>query len=80
MRIDPMHPERQRPLIDEWLRVHRALVAAEAAFTDLAMQAAAGDLPLDELSRERVSLMRLRSHCTEVYERAFPSGVAGSGA
>jgi hypothetical protein len=67
--------QEQRALIEDWLRVHRTLMAAEAAFTELAMQAAAGELPLEELNRERTSLMQLRAECTSVYESAFPRGV-----
>ena len=42
-----------RSRIDEWLRVHRELMDKEAAFTDLAMRAAAGSVTPEELDAER---------------------------
>jgi hypothetical protein len=73
-----MKPEQgQRERVEEWLRVHRAVLGAEAAFTELAMQAAAGELSVEELNRQRTSLMQLRARCNAVYEEAFPSGAAG---
>jgi hypothetical protein len=69
--------QQQRALIDEWLRVHRGLMAAETAFTELAMQAAAGEVSVEDLNRERTSLMQLRAKCTAAYEKAFPSGTVG---
>ena len=66
--------QHQRARVEEWLRVHRTLITAEAAFTELAIQTAAGQLPVEELNRERAALMQLRAKCTAVYEKAFPSG------
>lgn len=59
--------------VQEWIRVHRLLIEKEAAFTDIALKAAAGQLPLEELYRERELLMEMRDFCKVVYDRAFPS-------
>jgi hypothetical protein len=58
--------------VEEWIRVHRLLMEKEASFTDLALRAASGSVPLEELDAERQELMRLRAQCTSVYEKAFP--------
>jgi hypothetical protein len=58
--------------VDEWLRVHRVLMEKEAAFTDLAIRAATGEVSPEDLDRERSALMGLRELCTAVYEKAFP--------
>jgi hypothetical protein len=58
--------------IVEWLRVHRLLMDKEAAFTELALRAADGSVPMHELEEERQALMGLRALCTSVYEKAFP--------
>lgn len=58
--------------VEDWLRVHRQLLASEAAFTDSAMRAAAGEITLEALAEERRQLMELRALCTAVYETAFP--------
>jgi len=58
--------------VEDWLRVHRALLEKEAAFTDLALQAASGQVSLEHLNEEREDLMALRARCTAAYEKAFP--------
>lgn len=58
--------------VEDWLRVHRALLEKEAAFTDLALLAASGQISLEHLNEEREDLMALRARCTAAYERAFP--------
>lgn len=58
--------------IQDWLAVHRELITREAAFTDLAIQAARGELPMEELDRRRAELVELRNRCAAVYDRAFP--------
>jgi hypothetical protein len=62
----------ERSLVDEWLRVHRALMVQEAEFTALALKAAEGGVPEDELDRERAKLLAMRELCNTVYSRAFP--------
>jgi hypothetical protein len=66
------HLTPQASRVEEWLRVHRLLMEKEAAFNEIALRAAAGELSLDELDRERNVLMGLRALCTSVYEQAFP--------
>jgi hypothetical protein len=61
-----------RKRVDEWLRVHRELMDKEAAFTELAVRAANGSVPVAELDEERKALMAMRALCTAVYEKAFP--------
>jgi hypothetical protein len=61
--------------VQEWIRVHRMLMEREATFTDLALRAAAGEVSLEELNRQREVLMGMRSLCTAVYEKAFPKPV-----
>lgn len=63
---------RNSKAVQDWLRVHRLLMDKEAAFTELAMQAAAGEIAIEVLDEERRALMTLRAHCTVVYEAAFP--------
>lgn len=63
--LEPSH-------VEDWLRVHRMLLDKEAAFTDLALRAAAGEITLEELDEHRDALMALRSLCAAVYEKAFP--------
>lgn len=58
--------------VQEWLRVHRMLVQQEAAFSEIAMRAAAGEISVDELHDARDLLMAMRSLCMAVYEKAFP--------
>ena len=58
--------------VQEWLRVHHALMEKEAAFTELAMRVAAGEASLATLDEGRRVLMGLRAHCTVLYESAFP--------
>jgi hypothetical protein len=58
--------------VEEWIRVHRLLMEKEASFTDLALQAAAGSVSIEELDEERQVLMALRAVCASVYEKAFP--------
>lgn len=61
-----------RSAVQEWLRVHRMLVQQEAAFSEIAMRAAAGEISVDELHDERDLLMAMRALCMAVYEKAFP--------
>lgn len=58
--------------VQEWLQVRRMLMDLEAAFTDLALKAAAGEVGLSQLGAERERLMQTRAACTAAYERAFP--------
>jgi hypothetical protein len=50
-------------------------VELETAFTDLAIRAVQGDVPPDQLQRERIHLITTRELCTAAYERAFPKSV-----
>jgi hypothetical protein len=61
--------------VQEWLQIHRQLVELETAFTDLAIRAVQGDVPPDQLQRERIHLITTRELCTAAYERAFPKSV-----
>jgi hypothetical protein len=45
----------------------------EAAFSDIAVRAAAGEISEQVLDQERHELMGLRALCTEVYAKAFPN-------
>jgi hypothetical protein len=65
-------PIAERTNVEEWLRVHRLLMEKEAAFTDLAIRAADGSIPLKQLDAERDALMALRELCTVAYAKAFP--------
>jgi hypothetical protein len=65
-------PHKPPTPVEDWLSVHRLLLEQEAAFTDLAIRAAAGEISLDELDEHREALMSLRAHCTAVYHKAFP--------
>jgi hypothetical protein len=60
--------------VDSWLQVHRRLLQQESAFTDLALRAAKGEVPLETLAAERAALMELRNECVAAYEKAFPAG------
>ena len=57
--------------VQDWLRVHRQLVALEAEFSDIAMRVAMGDLGTDELKKKRNEPVGMRELCTAVYEKAF---------
>lgn len=59
--------------VEDWLRVRRQLLAMEVVFTDLAMQAASGEVPEQSLQSERQVLEGMRELCTAAYRRAFPS-------
>lgn len=61
-----------RSLVDDWLRVHRQLMTQESEFTNLAMRAAQGEVPVEELDEARAKLLGLRELCNAVYARAFP--------
>ena len=63
---------RSLPDVENWIKVHRALMDMEAAFTDLALRAASGEVPIHELDAARNRLMATRELCTAAYERAFP--------
>ena len=58
--------------LEDWLRTHRELLALETAFTDLAIQAAMGEVPPDKLAQERTVLEATRELCSLAYRRAFP--------
>ena len=58
--------------VQDWLRVHRQLVQEEAAFSEVAMRAATGEIRLEELQEKRLQLMAMRELCAAVYEKAFP--------
>lgn len=64
--------------VRDWLTIHRELLEFETAFTDLAMQAARGELSMAELDSQRSRLLLLRELCTAAYQKAFP-GAAGAG-
>lgn len=59
-------------IVQEWLRVHRALLDREARFTTLALKAAEGELSLQQLQEERALLEAERDLCAAAYRRAFP--------
>lgn len=61
--------------VQDWLRIHRQLIEFESAFSDLAIRAARGELPLSELDEQRTLLEATRELCTAAYERAFPRAV-----
>jgi hypothetical protein len=64
--------------VEAWLQVHRELMEREAAFTDLALQAATGALAVAELEGERRKLMDLRTFCVSMYAKAFPKRASQS--
>lgn len=68
-----------RALIDEWIRVHRELMEQEAAFTDLALKAAQGEISTGQLDDARAKLLGMRELCNAVYGKAFPKA-RGTGA
>lgn len=59
--------------LNDWLQTHRELMRLEAAFTDLAIQAAMGDVPPEELAQQRAVLEGTRELCSAAYRRAFPN-------
>jgi hypothetical protein len=61
---------------DDWLRTHRELMALEMAFTDLALRAAVGEVPPEELAEKRAVLEGTRALCSVAYKRAFPERTA----
>jgi hypothetical protein len=58
--------------VQDWLRIHRQLVQEEAAFSEVAMRAATGEISMEELQEKRMHLMAMRELCASVYEKAFP--------
>lgn len=66
-----------RSLVDEWIRVHRELMEREADFTALAIRAAQGDVPEEELDDARARLLGMRELCNAVFGRAFPNATGG---
>lgn len=58
--------------IQDWLRIHKTLVDAELAFTEVALKAAAGEVSAAELATRREQLVSLRLLCAAIYEKAFP--------
>lgn len=60
-------------LVDDWIRVHRELMAKESQFTDLAIRAAHGEIPVEQLDEARAVLLGLRELCNAVYIKAFPN-------
>jgi hypothetical protein len=57
--------------VQDWIKIHRELLQQEAAFTDIALKAAAGEITVAELDEQRQILMALRELCAVTYERAF---------
>lgn len=66
-----------RSSVDEWIRVHRALMEQEAEFTSLALRAAQGEVPDSELDAARARLLGMRELCNAVYVKAFPQAKGG---
>lgn len=65
--------------VQDWLAVHRELLNREAAFTDVAIRAALGQITMDELSEQRRELVDLRERCSAAYELAFPRSATDPG-
>lgn len=59
--------------VQDWLRIRRELLDREAEFTDLAINVANGQGPVEDLQEKRLLLEGLRELCTAAYQRAFPS-------
>jgi hypothetical protein len=59
----------------DWLQTHRELMQLEASFTALAMQAAEGEYPEEQLAKQRAVLEATRAICAAAYQRAFPHAV-----
>lgn len=59
--------------VEDWLKIHRELIDAETAFTDLAIKAANGSVPAEDLDAARKSLLALRELCSVIYLKAFPN-------
>ena len=57
--------------IQEWLDVHRQLMALEAEFAALGVDAASGKVARHELEQHRAFLVDARQHCSAAYSRAF---------
>jgi hypothetical protein len=58
---------------NDWLNTHRELLKLETAFTDLAIQAATGEVSSELLAQQRVVLEATRALCSSAYRRAFPN-------
>jgi hypothetical protein len=58
--------------VDDWLKVHRLLIAEETNFTDLAIRAASGAVSTEELTAARERLVAMREICSLAYAKAFP--------
>jgi len=59
----------------DWLATHRELMQLEASFTALAIEAAEGKYPEDQLAEQRALLEATRARCAAAYERAFPNAI-----
>jgi hypothetical protein len=60
---------------DDWLQAHRELMQMEASFTAIAVQAAEGKYPEEQLAEQRAVLEANRVACAAAYARAFPNAV-----
>jgi len=58
--------------VEDWFLVYRQLMERENAFSGVALRAAAGEIPPEELDAEREALEEMRSLCTAVFRKAFP--------
>ena len=68
----------ERSLVEEWIQVHRRLMAQEAEFTGLALRAARGEVRVEELEAARARLLAMREECNAAYGKAFPKGDRGA--
>jgi hypothetical protein len=59
--------------VEDWLKVHRQLIAEETNFTDLAIKAASGSVSAEELTAARERLVAMREICSLAYAQAFPN-------
>jgi hypothetical protein len=76
---DNFCPMLDRKPIDEWMRAHRHLMEQEAAFSELAVRVASGEVALEELEDARAQLLALRDLSNAVYSKAFPSPLPSKG-
>lgn len=60
---------------NDWIQAHRELMQMEMTFTALAVRAAEGDYPEEQLAQERALLEASRERCAAAYARAFPNAV-----
>lgn len=59
----------------DWLQTHRKLMQMEASFTVLAIKAAEGEYPEEQLAEQRALLEATRELCAAAYQKAFPNAV-----